>query len=68
MSELPENERKGIDPNKVLANSIALTNMTLGVFSTQGMQYQLLGKDYRNSELFEEHVRVISKIFKSLVL
>ena len=68
MTEIPENERKQIGLNKVIANSIALTNMTLGVFSTQGMQQQLSGKDYRDSDLFEEHIRVITKIFKSLVM
>lgn len=68
MDSLPENERKQIDRNKVITNSIALTNITLGVFSTQGMQIKLLGERYEKSDLFEEHVKVISKIFKSLVL
>lgn len=68
MDGLPENEHKHIDRNKVIANAVALTNITLGVFSTQGIQTKLLADDYCKSTLFEEHVKVISKIFKSLVL
>lgn len=53
---------------KAVAGIIATTNITLGVFSSQGIQIALMGEDYNQSELFEEHVKVVTRIFKSLLL
>lgn len=68
MKSLPENERKHINLAKVVANSLGMTNIMLGVFSTQAVQIELLGEDYDADELFEEHVKLITKLFKSLLV
>lgn len=63
------NMRDGnMSKEKAVANIIATTNITLGVFSSHGMQMALLGEDYNQSELFEEHVKIVTHIFKSLLL
>lgn len=68
MNSLPDNERKHINLAKVVANSIGMTNIMLGVFSTQAIQIKLLGDDYDEEELFEEHIKLITRIFKSLLV
>ncbi|MCG8668402.1 MAG: TetR/AcrR family transcriptional regulator [Pseudomonadales bacterium] len=68
MESLPENERKHINLAKVVANSIGMTNIMLGVFSTQAIQIKLLGDDYDEEVLFEEHIKLITKLFKSLLV
>lgn len=68
MDSLPENQHMIMHKRKVVINIITLTNITLGVFSSQGMQMKLLGKDYDQSALFEEHIKIVTKIFKSLLI
>jgi len=68
MDSLPENRHLELNKRKVVTNIITLTNITLGVFSSQGMQARLLGEDYDREALFEEHIRIITKIFKSLLI
>ncbi|OUS24642.1 hypothetical protein A9Q99_24045 [Gammaproteobacteria bacterium 45_16_T64] len=57
-----------MDKKKAVVNIITTTNVTLGVFSSLGMQMALMGDDYDQSELFEEHVKIVTRIFKSLLL
>lgn len=68
MSHLPENRMTRPDRHKVIINIIALTNMTLGFFSSAGMQQRLLGDAYDRDALFAEHLKLISKLFKSLLI
>ena len=68
MTGLPENEHTRVDRRKAAVNIITLTNITLGFFSSQGMQKKLLGDHYDHDALFEEHVRIVTKIFKSLLI
>ena len=53
---------------KVVANMIACTNMILGIFSTRGMQASLMGDEYDQDAMLEQHLRLANRIFKSLVL
>ena len=53
---------------KSVARIIATTNITLGVFSSLGIQQRLLEDDYDKEKIFEEHVKVITRMFKSLML
>jgi hypothetical protein len=59
---------RSITKEKSVASIIATTNITLGVFSSLGIQIALMGDDYNQSELFEEHVKVVTRMFKSLLL
>lgn len=61
---------EGVDINKtkVVANMITLTNVILGYFSSQGMQQRLLGDEYNSDKAFEEQVRLVTRIFKSLLI
>ena len=68
MAGLPENEYTKIDKKKVAVTTVTLTNMTLGFFSSQGMLQQLLGDEYNHDELYEENLKIITRIFKSLLL
>lgn len=68
MQALPENQRTQVDKNKVVINIITLTNITLGFFSSQGMQQKLLGTHYDAVALFEENVRIVTRIFKNLLI
>lgn len=68
MSGLPENEHTRVNKQKVVMNTIALTNMTLGFFSSQGMLQKLLGEDYDQHALYEENLKIVSRMFKSLML
>lgn len=68
MESLPEQERQGLSKTKVVANMSTLTNIILGYFSSQGMRQQLLEGDYEQQEAFEEQVRLVTKIFKGLLM
>lgn len=68
MSGLPENEHTRVDKQNVVMNTIALTNMTLGFFSSQGMLQKLLGDDYDQEALYEQNLKIVSRMFKSLML
>lgn len=68
MRGLPENRGSAPDKNKVVINLITLTNITLGFFSSQGMQMRLLGEHYDKEALFEEHVKMVTRLFKSLLI
>ena len=59
---------QAMDKKKAVVNIVTTTNLTLGVFSSMGMQRALMGEDYDQSELFEEHVKIATWIFKSLML
>lgn len=68
MDELAGSGAQPIEPARVVVHIITLTNVTLGFFSTQGMQRQLLGDGYREAQLFEEYVQILTRIFKGLLL
>lgn len=68
MGNLPDQRTPVVDRNKVVINIITLTNMTLGFFSSGGMQARLLGDEYDQEALFAEHVKIMSRIFKSLLI
>lgn len=68
MSGLPENRSHTLDRLHVVTNLIALTQLTLGFFASQGMQQRLLGDAYDASALFEAHLRLITRVFKSLLI
>ena len=59
---------QSMDKRKAVVNIITTTNITLGVFSSMGMQKALMGDDYDQEALFEEHVKIATRIFKSLML
>lgn len=61
-------ERSRINKTQVVANMITCTNLILGIFSTRGMQMQLLGEDYDAEQVLAEHLRLANRIFKSLVM
>ena len=67
MTELLGAEGRALDPAKVVTHIVTLTNITLGFFSTQGMQAQLLGEGYDEDKMFEEYVAILSRIFRGLV-
>jgi AcrR family transcriptional regulator len=66
MQSLPDGHN--LDKAKVVANMVTLTNVILGIFSTRGMQSELMEGKYNQDELMEEHLRLANKIFKSLVM
>ena len=53
---------------KVVTYIITLTNITLGFFSTQGMQRQLMGEQFCPEQMFEEYVAILTKIFRGVLL
>ena len=61
-------ESTPLSPERVVTHIITLTNVTLGFFSTQGMQKKLLGEDYDDARLFDEHVAILAKIFRGVLL
>lgn len=67
MNNLPDSHGT-VDRNKLVISIITLTNITLGFFSSQGMQKRLLGADYDQDALFAEHVQMVARIFKSLLI
>lgn len=68
MGELHEPGAHPLDQSKVVINIVTLTNITLGFFSTQGMQARLLGDAYDEERLFDEYVRILAKIFRGLLV
>lgn len=66
MAGLPE--YSNLNKRKVVVNIITLTHVTLGYFSSQGMAANLLGDDYDQEALFEEQIKLVTKLFKSLLL
>lgn len=61
-------EEQPLEPQRVVTYIITLTNITLGFFSTQGMQMKLLGNHYDDKQLFEEYVAILSKIFRGVLM
>lgn len=68
MSGLPENQTHPLDKQRVVLNLIALTQLTLGFFATQGMQQRLLGDVYDQNALLETHLKIVTRLFKSLLI
>jgi len=68
MAAVPQPTGEQPSPQRVVIQIITITNMTLGFFSTQGMQQKLLGDAYDSQQLFEEHVALVSRILRGLVL
>ncbi|MCP5019241.1 MAG: helix-turn-helix transcriptional regulator [Ketobacter sp.] len=66
MEGLPASQ--AISKAKVVANMISCTNLVLGVFSTRGMQSSLMGEDYDQDLMMAEHLRLATRIFKSLLV
>lgn len=66
MESLPDATE--VNKTKVVANMIACTNMILGIFSTRGMQASLMGEEYDQEAMLEQHLRLANRIFKSLVM
>lgn len=56
------------DSARVVTHIITLTNITLGFFSTQGMQANLLKDQYNDAEMFEEYVNILTRIFRGLLI
>lgn len=68
MGELHDPEAEPLDPSRVVVHIVTLTNITLGFFSTQGMQARLLGDDYDDARLFDEYVHILARIFRGLLV
>lgn len=68
MAGLPDYAKPTLNKQKVVVNIITLTHVTLGYFSSQGMAANLLGDDYDQDALFEEQIKLVTKLFKSLLL
>lgn len=68
MESLPDHAVDPISKTRVVANMVMLTHLILGCFSSAGMHKLLLAEDYEREALFEEQVRLVTRIFKSLVL
>lgn len=68
MTTLPENQAHGVALPQVVVNLIALTQLTLGFFASQGMQERLLGDAYDREVLFEAHLKLVTRVFKALVI
>lgn len=68
MGELHDPEAAPLDPSRVVVHIVTLTNITLGFFSTQGMQARLLGDDYDDARLFDEYVHILARIFRGLLV
>jgi AcrR family transcriptional regulator len=68
MSGLPEHDLHAHNQQRVVANLIALSQLTLGFFATQGMQQRLLGDAYDANALLEAHLKIVTRVFKSLLI
>lgn len=68
MSGLPENRSHVLKQQLVVTNLIALTQLMLGFFASQGMQQRLLGESYDRDALFEAHLKIVTRVFKSLLI
>lgn len=73
MSGLPENRSYALNSHalkqqQVVSNLIALTQLMLGFFASQGMQQKLLGDAYDREALFEAHLKIVTRVFKSLLI
>ncbi|MCK5791585.1 MAG: TetR/AcrR family transcriptional regulator [Ketobacter sp.] len=68
MASLPETDSDSVHKTRVVANMMTCTNVILGIFSTRGMQQRLLGDEFDEATMMEEHLRLANKIFRSLVL
>ena len=66
MRRLPD--AGAVNKSKVVANMLTCTTVILGIFSTRGMQMQLMGEDYDAEVMMAEHLRLANRIFKSLVM
>ena len=66
MESLPDSAP--VNKTKVVANMMTCTNVILGIFSTRGMQVSLLGDEFDEALMMEEHLRLATRIFKSLVM
>ncbi|MBA55050.1 MAG: hypothetical protein CMK89_11400 [Pseudomonadales bacterium] len=66
MARLPD--AGAVSKSKVVANMLTCTTVILGIFSTRGMQMQLLGEEYDAEVMMAEHLRLANRIFKSLVM
>ncbi len=67
MSELQEPGQQPLDQARVVTHIVTLTNITLGFFSTQGMQANLLKDQYDEERMFEEYVNILTRIFRGLL-
>lgn len=68
MAELQGPGQPMPDPARVVTHIITLTNITLGFFSTQGMQANLLKDQYDEKQIFEEYVNILTRIFRGLLI
>lgn len=68
MTELQGQGQPAPDPARVVTHIITLTNITLGFFSTQGMQANLLKDQYDQEQMFEEYVNILTRIFRALLI
>lgn len=68
MTELQGQGQPAPDPARVVTHIITLTNITLGFFSTQGMQANLLKDQYDREQMFEEYVNILTRIFRALLI
>lgn len=68
LSGLPHNEYSQASKKDAVLLIIALSNVALGFFSSQGLQSKLLGDEVGESEVFEAHNKIVYKIFKSMLL
>lgn len=68
MSALPENRSHHLNQQQVVSNLIALTQLMLSFFASQGMQQKLLGEAYDRDALFEAHLKIATRVFKSLLI
>lgn len=68
MSGLPENRSHQLNQQQVVSNLIALTQLMLSFFASQGMQQKLLGDAYDRDALFDAHLKIVTRVFKSLLI
>ena len=68
MTELQGLDQPPLDPARVVTHIVTLTNITLGFFSTQGMQANLLKDQYDEGRMFEEYVNILTRIFRGLLI
>lgn len=68
MRGLPENRSHQLNQQQVVSNLIALTQLMLSFFASQGMQQKLLGDAYDRDALFEAHLKIATRVFKSLLI
>lgn len=68
MSGLPENRSHQLNQQQVVSNLIALTQLMLSFFASQGMQQKLLDDAYDRDALFDAHLKIVTRVFKSLLI